>query len=65
MDVRLTPRISDALPTYPENHFIHPAFAPCACYALHNAAEFGLDRAVEAVTLPHARRNIGPTPRDP
>jgi hypothetical protein len=32
--VRLTPRISDALPTYPENQFIHPAFAACACCAL-------------------------------
>jgi len=30
---RLTPRISDALPTQPENHFIHPALAACACYA--------------------------------
>jgi hypothetical protein len=29
--VRITPRISDALPTYPENHFIHTAFAACAC----------------------------------
>ena len=28
---RLTPRIGDALPTYPENHFIHTAFAACAC----------------------------------
>jgi len=30
---RITLRISDALPTYPENHFIYPALAACACYA--------------------------------
>jgi len=30
-NLRLTPRTSDALPTYPENHFIPPAFAACAC----------------------------------
>jgi hypothetical protein len=31
---RITLRISDALPTYPENHVIHTALAACACSAI-------------------------------
>lgn len=29
----MTLELSDALPTYPENHFIRPALAPTRCYA--------------------------------